>query len=379
MLSCSKLPSVIWENSTPVAMTNLGSRSTLIFPAVNQAAVDFLIAARERGERTVCAASVANEEIAAEWGGSHRLPSIYDTDFVDRFLDVVQTQSVARVFCPVAAVHDFMCKFITEKHLDIELIGQSPIRQQVEAHRRLMVRTHKLMPLVDACAEGRNALSQNEVAGVLRQSSLIYGESNDEKLAALMGVFASAPPGDVVEIGSLMGRSAFVLLYLAWRYRVGPVLTVDPWMIGNAIQRDSPEKFQALVDEWDFEVLSQGFHINMIGARADDHAHLRMPSEQGYAVYSGHETIMSQFSQPVPYTKQIAVIHIDGNHDYACCQKDCELWLTRMAPQSWLILDDYLWAHGDGPYRVGNELLINQVDNIERSFVCGKALFIKFK
>ena len=26
----------------------------------------------------------------------------------------------------------------------------------------------------------------------------------------------------------LMGRSAFVLLYLAWRYRVGPLLTVDP-------------------------------------------------------------------------------------------------------------------------------------------------------
>ncbi|MBI1891048.1 MAG: class I SAM-dependent methyltransferase [Burkholderiales bacterium] len=360
-------------------MTNNSNNPTLVFPAVNQAAIDFLIAARQRGERTICAASVANEEIAAEWGGSHRLPAIYDADFAHQFLDLVETQSIARVFCPVAAVHDFMRKFIAERKLDIELIGQSPIRQQVEAHRRLIARANKLLPLIEACAEGRNALSLIEVAGMLRQSSLIYGESNDDKLAALMGIFASAPQGDVVEIGSLMGRSAFVLLYLAWRYRVGAVLTVDPWMVGNAIQHDSPEQFQALVDEWDFEVLSQGFYINMIPARTDDHAHLRMPSDQGYAIYSGTEPILSQLARPVPYNKKIAVIHIDGNHDYACCKKDCELWLSNMVPQSWLILDDYLWAHGDGPYRVGNELLVDQADRIERSFVCGKALFVKFK
>ena len=47
--------------------------------------------------------------------------------------------------------------------------------------------------------------------------------------------------------------------------------------------------------------------------------------------------------------RRIAVIHIDGNHDHDCCRRDCELWLTRLAPQVWLILDDYLWAHGDGP------------------------------
>jgi len=65
--------------------------------------------------------------------------------------------------------------------------------------------------------------------------------------------------GTSLKIGSLMGRSAFVLLYLAWRYRIGPVLTIDPWKSDNAIQRESPTEFQALVDEWDFEVLSEGF------------------------------------------------------------------------------------------------------------------------
>jgi len=63
------------------------------------------------------------------------------------------------------------------------------------------------------------------------------------------------------------------------------------------------------------------------------------------------------------------------NHDYGSVKKDCELWLDRMLPGSWLILDDYIWAHGDGPYRAGNELLLDQPERIGCAFVCGKALF----
>lgn len=353
--------------------------ATLVFPAVNQAALEFLRAARHRGESVVCAASVANDEIGAEWGGLHRLPAIYDDDFALRFLSLVGAQSIGRLFCPVASVHDFMRRFITQHRLDIELIGQSPIRQQVEQHRQLMARARRLLPLVELCADGAPPLSLLEVAGVQRQASLIYGESNDDKLAAMMGVFAGTPAGDVVEIGSLMGRSAFVLLYLAWRYRIGPVLTIDPWRSDAAIQRESPDEFQALVDEWDFEVLSEGFMVNMIPFRADDHAHIRLASENAFKIYVDGEAILSPMGGRVAYSGKIAAIHIDGNHDYDCVKKDCELWLGRMLPGSWLILDDYIWSHGDGPYRAGNELLHDQPDRIGCAFVCGKALFVKLR
>lgn len=360
-------------------MTNqMNNCATLVFPAVNQMAVEYLRAARYRGEPVVCAASMASDEIGAEFGALHRIPSIYDDDFVQCFLALVKEQSIGRLFCPVASVHDFMRRFIASYRLDIELIGQSPIRQQVEQHRQLMNRAKRLLPLVELCAENASSLSLLEVAGVLRQASLIYGESNDDKLAAIMGIFAGAPKGDVVEIGSLMGRSAFVLLYLAWRYRIGPVLTIDPWQQDAAIQRDSPNEFQTLVDEWDFDVLSEGFIVNMIPFCANDHAHIRQASENAFKVYGKGETILSSMGERVDYSGKIAVIHIDGNHDYDCVKKDCELWLDRMLPESWLILDDYIWAHGDGPYRAGNELLRDQPDRIERVFVCGKALFVKF-
>lgn len=353
--------------------------ATLIFPAVNQAAVEYLTAARHRGEQTVCAASVASDAIDAEWGELHRLPSIYDDDFPQHFLSIVALQSIGRLFCPVASVHDFMWRFIAANHLDIEMIGQSPIRQQVEQHRQLMARARRLLPLVDLCADGAPSLSLLEVAGVLRQASLMYGESNDDKLAAMMGVVSSAPAGDVLEIGSLMGRSAFVLLYLAWRHRIGPVLTIDPWMSDNAIQRQSSDAIQALTDEWDFEALREGFFVNMVPFRADDHAHLRLPSGNAFSVYASGEVILSSTARRVAYSGEIAVIHIDGNHDYDCVKKDCELWLSRMLPESWLILDDYIWAHGDGPYRVGNEMLRDQPDRVECAFVCGKALFVKLR
>jgi len=353
--------------------------ATLVFPAVNQAAMDYLAAARQRGERVVCAASVASDEIAAECGALHHLPSIHDEDFAQAFLSMVEEQSICRLLCPVSTVYAFMAQFISAHQLDIKLIGQSPVRQQIEQHHQLMNRARRFLPLVELCADGAPALTLREVAGVQRQASLIYGESNDDKLAAMMGIFASAPKGDVVEIGSLMGRSASVLLYLAWRYCIGPVLTIDPWRAADCIQRESPDALQIVTDEWDYEILSEGFMVNMIPFRTDDYAHLRMASENAFKVYAQGEAILSPMGERIAYSGKIAVIHIDGNHDYDCVKKDCELWLSRMLPGAWLILDDYIWAHGDGPYRAGNELLRDQPDRIGCAFVCGKALFVKFR
>jgi hypothetical protein len=336
-------------------------------------------AARCRGERFVCAASVANEEIAAECGELHRLPAIHDNDFPSAFLSLVKERAVCRLFCPVSTVYAFMAKFVSVHRLDIKLLGPSPVARQIEQHRQLMDRARRLLPLMELCADGAAGLSLLELAGVLRQSSLIYGESNDDKLAAMMGIFARAPEGDVVEIGSLMGRSAFVLLYLAWRFRIGAVLTIDPWEAAECIQRDSPDSLQTVTEEWDYEMLSEGFMVNMIPFRADDHAHLRLPSEKAFEVYAeGYASFSSRYGH-VAYSRKIAVIHIDGNHDYDRVRTDCVLWLGKMLPGGWLILDDYIWSHGDGPYRVGNELLLEQPERIECSFVCGKALFIKLR
>jgi len=354
--------------------------TTLIFPAVNRAALDYLATARQRNEPVLSAASMAADQAGVEAADYVQLPSIYDADFERCFDALVRERSVARLFCPVSTVHQFMRKMIARRGLPLQLLGQSPIEQQVQEHRRLMALAARLRPFVQASSGLAEApLSMIEVAGVLRQAAQIYGESNDDKLAAMMGTLATAPAGDVIEIGSLMGRSAFVLLYMARRFKLGPVLTVDPWAFDECVQSDSPEGLKEVSGEWDFEVLGQGLHVHLAPFVPHDHAHLRLPSRAGFEQYCAGTDIRAQAGHVVDYERRIGCIHIDGNHDHAAVREDCKLWLPRLKPGAWLILDDYVWDHGDGPRRVGDDLLQHRANDIERAFVSGKALFVKFR
>ncbi len=356
----------------------LGSGMTLVFPAVNQAAVDYLADAQERGEPVMAAASAFGVGISSAFGQLVRLPMIYDPGFESELKSLITAHGITRVFCPVAAVHDFMAKRIALREFPLSLIGKSPIQRQVEQHRALMGRTTHLRKFASECAGEGGCISLLEVASMLKHAAQIYGESNDDKLAAMVGIFASAPKGDVVEIGSLMGRSAFVLQFLSELHRTGPLLTVDPWQAFNAVQHDSPEQFQSLVDVWDFEVLAQGFAVNTLPYGIGRHAHLRMASDQGHSTYMSDASIVGLSGSIVAFNRTISVLHIDGNHDFSHVARDVELWVPHLMAGSWLILDDYLWAHGDGPHRVGDRLLQELAGRIARAFVCGKALFVRF-
>lgn len=354
--------------------------TTLLFPALTEASKEYFHDACQRDEPVVAASSVPDHEAERIFGEVVGLPFVYAPEFEDEFLNLVRSRNVARIYAPVASVYTFLEGFIADRKLPIRLIGKSPIRRQVDAYRELMAKAASYRPLIVSCAEGgRPALSPLQTAAAFRQAALIYGESNDEKLAAMMGVFASAPQGDVVEIGSLMGRSAFVLKFLATSYRIGAVLSVDPISATCAVQVDSPDVVRSdLVGEWDYEILRAAFAINMLPFGDEGFNYLRLPSAEAAEVYRAQSHIESPEFGSVTYRREIAVIHIDGNHDYAQVRQDCELWLQWLVPGAWVILDDYVWAHGDGPHRVGDALLKAHEKRIDRAFVCGKALFIKY-
>jgi hypothetical protein len=356
----------------------MSDSTTLVFPAVGESAFRYLRRAVAHGERVIGAASVAVSDFDSAWGRLQHLPSIHEPNFEGEFVSLLEQHGIKRVYCPVSSVHDHVRRLIQTRSCSVELVGMSPIREQMSEHYNLMRRARAAHGFASVCSGMDSVVAPIEVAGVLRQAGLIYGESNDDKLAAVIGVFASAPQGDVVEVGSLMGRSAFVLRYLSWRYAIGAVLTVDPWSAGEAVQHQSPKGFQSLVDEWDFEVLAEGFFVNMIPLCSDNHAHLRMTSERGHDVYTRERAATALNGKQVGFLGGISVLHIDGNHDFDAVRLDCELWLPHLQPHGWLVLDDYIWAHGDGPYRVGNSILEKLAQQIDCSFVAGKALFVRF-
>lgn len=353
--------------------------ATLVFPALNQSALDYLDAARGRGEQIVAAASVYDARVEAAFGSLTVLPYVYDDTFKRTFLELIAASAVTQVFAPVASVHAFLEEFIAREKLPITLLGTSPIRAQVDAYRRLRAKAEALLPSIESCAAAPT-VSRVEVEAIFRYASGIYGESNDDKLAAMIGIFATAPKGDVIEIGSLMGKSAFVLAHLAHRYDTGNVLSIDPLSHETSIQLDFPAAVQNAMDsQWDYGVLREAFVVNLLPVAGGRFNYLRLQSEHGFERYCEQRTIGSAEFGEVAYCGSIAVIHIDGNHDLDHVKQDCALWLSRLAPGAWLILDDYLWAHGDGPYQVGNALLETRHSDIARAFVCGKALFVKFR
>lgn len=314
---------------------------TLIFPYVGKEAEAYARNATERGEQWF-------------WFGDGVMPTIHDSKFKETFLYCVNAEKITHLFCPVASVHKFMETF---DH-GLVLLGESPIRRAMREHRELMERVAELASRYDL-----TPYTVFEVAGVLKAAMNIYGESNEEKIAAMMRIFTDAPGGDVVEVGCLMGRTALVLRWLSIRYRRF-LLTVDPWSPTAGVQNDSPPLLRAMTEEWDWALVAEAFAVNL--APLGHLNHLRMPSADAFTEYA------KDFD-----SSRIAVLHIDGNHDYDSVTQDILLWRSCMMPGSWLVLDDYAWAHGDGPRRAGDELLAE--GRHEGAFEAGGALFMRFR
>lgn len=353
--------------------------AVLVFPATHPDGQQYLEAAQERGERVIAASSEVNCDVASEIDRLIVLPYVHEDAFPPRFMALLRDHDIGHIYAPVAAVHAWLKRFISANGLAVQLVGSSPIKREMHRFDRLMNKVSRYRRFIDDCAGGASELSDLEIAAVFRMASNIYGESNEQKIAAMMSIFDSAPRGDVVEIGALVGKSASVLSWLARRYQIGNVLAVDPWQSEAAKQCDSPDAVRVdTVGEWEYETLPQDFVVNMLPVGLGCFNYLRQDSRRGFERFRRDRAVVSKEFGKVEYQGAIAIIHIDGNHDYVNVKQDCELWLPLMAPNGWLILDDYQWAHGDGVLRVGNSLLEQRAQNIERAFVCGKALFVKF-
>jgi hypothetical protein len=277
-------------------------RAILVFPATHPAGREFIEAAKERGENVISASSVLDVESEEELGQLVRLPHVYDADFQPRFLELVKKHNVSSVYAPVAAVYSWLEQFIRKNDLPIRLIGTSPIKREMGRFDRLMDKTARYENFIEACADGHNVLSRLEMASIFKAANNVYGESNDQKIAAMMAIFSTAPTGDVIEIGSLAGKSAVVLTLLARRYRVGHILAVDPWLQGPATQHDSPDTISGdLMREWDYETLPQNFTINLLPAGLGILNYLRAESAQGFETFRNCLEVTSPIFGKVGY------------------------------------------------------------------------------
>jgi hypothetical protein len=195
----------------------------------------------------------------------------------------------------------------------------------------------------------------------------------------LTAVARRCPVGDLVEIGSLWGKSAFALSWLARAYRIGKLLCVDPWSSGDLVQNDPGGAVDEFTARLDPEEALRVFQMNLLACGGGAVNYLRMPSAAASARYREGARVRTREFGSTRYRGSIALLHIDGNHQYEAARADIEAWAPRVAAGGWMVVDDYRWPFGDGPQRAADEFLSAHSEAWTDAFVAGGALFARLQ
>ena len=208
----------------------------------------------------------------------------------------------------------------------------------------------------------------------MRLFQLTPGQCDDSKLEALIEIFRHMPPGDIVEIGTLWGRSAVALAFLARHYEIGNLLCVDPWRKED-LDQGIPQ-LDALSRDLSMEEIFEAFRINL-APFAGHVNYSRTRSEDASRVYVTERCFTTEDFGRTEYAGEIALLHIDGNHAVEAVRSDMRAWKRFVRSPGWIVFDDYRWSFGNGVTLGADELLNEAQGSLATAFVAGETLFIQ--
>jgi hypothetical protein len=354
------------------------TKHTLIFPGGMAGSLAHMEKCRANGAAVVGASSLSYDPNGSKYAKWTHLPLLTDPDF-DAALDkVISDFEIAEIFTPHPIIWDHLHERSNAGQLGAMLQNKSPSSSDAEPYRQAIAEA-RLMPLPVHLSAGQPALSATEAAALLYHAERISGMCDRDKTRALIEIFRNMPQGDVVEIGSWWGKSAFIMHRLCQHYAVGSLLCIDPWASENFVQNDESGLVDRLVANIDADEAHRIFTINLIPYAKDDVNYLRMPAQLALKAYGECPKVSSPEFGSTVYSRKIAALHIDGNHAYENARADVFGWASLVADGGWIIIDDYVWPWGDGPQRAGDEFLIAQDHNVDCAFVMGTALFVQLR
>ena len=354
--------------------------SILVFPIDMPQSVAFAHTAKQLGFSVVAASSEPTDPSRyPEYTFAH-LPYVTEAGFDRAFAALLVAHRISSVFAPHPAVwrHLKTLSHGSPFPADFRVCNESPFEMDWHSYgdaykwAEASLSAPPLFPMTSL-----PALPLASYAGLYRLYNLIPGQSDNTKLFALTQIIRQVAPGDVIEIGTLYGKSAFALAWLAKFHQIGTVIAVDPWELAPASdQGDHAELINAAVVDLNWQQAFLGFSASL--AMFDNVNYLREPSEQAAETYRRATTagyLCSAEFGHTPVRGRIAILHIDGNHKYESVRQDMEKWLPFVQDGGWVLLDDYVWAFGDGPKRAGDELLAKRA--VKTAFVAADTLFIQ--
>jgi len=341
-------------------------------------AIAFAQQALADGQNILGASSLRHDPAREHYPHWATLPFVTDDGFQDALERLVESEGITSVFTPNPVVWNHLKNVLPKQKSPLRLLNESPVDREMAPYRagNTFARSVRETPLVLA-ADGipSPAMDARALSALFRHAESLPGMCDHEKIRALCEVFRHAPNGDIVEIGSWWGKSAFILDFLSRTSQPGPLLCLDPWSAENLVQRDEKGLVDSTLVSTDeaFDV----FLANLGPYSNHSVNYLRMPADDAAPQYLPGLEVESPTFGRTKYSGRIAVLHIDGNHSYENAKSDVRLWAHKLVPGGWMVLDDYIWPYGDGPKRAGDEFLRDNAGRFDCAFVMGSALFVR--
>lgn len=356
------------------------NKHILIFPAGMPRAIEFLNICLREQRRVVGGSSLRYDPAQSQYPAWLHLPYINDDTFDIALGKAIAEFDIDSIFTPHPVVWSYLERALTRIAPHVNLANTAPANAELDRYRAAICRAVTMLdsPLLLAAEQVANYdMSEVEASALYFHSDTIPGMCDHEKLRALYEIARHCPPGDIVEIGSWWGKSAYVFLRLAQYFRIGKLLCVDPWSDVHLTQGDKSSLVDAASAQFSAAEALNVFQINLLPYSRGDINYLRMPSTEGAKHYRSLAAVQTPSFGITNYSGHIALLHVDGNHSYENAKADVDAWSDLVLPGGWIVIDDYTWPFGDGPKRVGNEYLEVNNSRIATSFVMGGALFIQ--
>ncbi len=347
--------------------------TTLVFPAGMPESLRYLERARRRGEHVIGASSLASDSARPFYPEWAWLPYITDSAFGKILTELVKDRGITSFFSAHPVVCLRVLRLIEQGDVGLEWADGPSLQECLDEYASAKAFVAEMPPL--RLGDVKPALPAWERAALLVACERIPGQCSREKILAFAEVFSDLPEGDLVEIGSLWGRSAYALAWLGQQEGTGPLLCVDPW---QPYRQDSAG---ALLNDacagLDIPGAFEIFRMNLAPFRRRCH-YLRETSVEAAKRYVRSPLVLDDpYWGKVDFSGRIALLHIDGNHDFDAVADDLNAWTPLVAPGGWIVVDDYLWPFGDGPRLAADEWMKRVGNRIETAFVAADTLWVR--
>jgi hypothetical protein len=331
------------------------------------------------GLSVIGASSLPDDPAAAGYAEWAVLPHISDPAFEAELAKLMEARGVDVVHAAHDAVLHRLRKVLPGLAPHVVLTHGRTWDDVEDDYRRLLklASERPSIPELARATAPRPALSDVETAGFLRAAMAIPGQSYEDKLLALIEAARRTPEGDIVEIGSYVGRTAALFAMLSARYGLGKVLCVDPWAV-EAIDQGA-DALREFAETMDWAGWRRLFEINVAPFANGRLNYIHGKSVDAARQYAASPTVVTETFGETRFAGEIGLLYIDGNHEYSHVLDDCRAWAPRVRPGGWIVFDDYVWAWGDGVRRVGDDFLAARAGDIGCSFVAANALFVQLR